>query len=132
MNSSKSSGRIPPALLLLLLALVTQAWAGPAPVDPYRVSTAVEGVYYLHVTASPGTVGPGSSVSLRNVRTQQSILVAGLPDGSFDGLLLGISGDRLQLQVMDAAGSASATTEIYAAASSRVIARVVRQLNDLT
>ena len=117
-----------PRVALLLLALVTSITGsidrasadlgagGPPPIDSYRVSVAIDGPQALRVTGLAGALGQGSSVSIRNLRTQQVIQVGGLADGSFQGLLNGMRGDPLRLQVIDAAGNTGATTEVYAAA----------------
>ena len=64
------------------------------------------------VTGAPGSVEPGSVVTITNSRTGDSVTVIAGPDGSFTAQIAAQAGDVFTVQVEDAAGNLSNAIEL--------------------
>lgn len=66
------------------------------------------------VTGGPGSVEPGATITVVNLRTGERVTVAANPDGSFAATLAGESGDTLQIFATDGATNQGAATQVEA------------------
>lgn len=66
------------------------------------------------VTGAPGSVEPGTTVTVVNLRTGERATVSANADGSFAATLAGESGDALQIFATDGATNQGAVTQVEA------------------
>lgn len=84
----------------------------PAPVAGSITARASGG--QLTVSGSAGSVEGGSSVTVVNTRTGQSVMVTANADGSFSAMLAGEAGDVLQIHATDGATNQGGTNSVTA------------------
>ncbi|AZT84803.1 hypothetical protein EHN06_15270 [Marinobacter sp. NP-4(2019)] len=68
----------------------------------------------IELSAEPGSAEPGATVRITNLRTGETVTARVNADGSFSVMVPGQAGDAFEIQVIDAAGNTSDTTNVKA------------------